>query len=61
MNRKILSIYLLLQAILSMAAVGAAEAEVQLSLVPEGGNVFTISNSPTTQPSCGIRRRSGGN
>ena len=45
MNRKILSIYLLLQAILSMAAVGAAEAEVQLSLVPEGGNVFTLRGS----------------
>ncbi len=45
MNRKILSIYLLLQVILSMAALGAAEAEVQLTLVPEGGNVFMLRGS----------------
>lgn len=45
MNRKILSIYLLLQVILTMATLGAAEAEVQLTLVPDGGNVFTLRGS----------------
>lgn len=45
MNRKILAIYLLLQVILTMAEVGAAEAQVQLTLVPEGANVFSLRGS----------------
>lgn len=45
MKRKIFPIYLLLQVILGMATSGAVEAQVQLTLVPEGGNVFTLRGS----------------